>query len=73
MAGMLTPAHRLDLVRHFMLFKQIDGQTIITVYRYQQYRAVNCTVNHPGLVGAFEWLHLADSVEKVAHGFYGRK
>ncbi len=43
-AGMLAPAHLLDLIRHFMLFMQVGGQTIKTVCRYQQYRAVNRTV-----------------------------
>ena len=40
-AGLLTPAHLLDVVRHFMLAMQVGGQTIKTVCRYQQYRAVN--------------------------------
>ncbi|MGI9211117.1 MAG: type I restriction endonuclease subunit R [Methylococcaceae bacterium] len=40
-AGLLTPAHLLDVVQNFMLFMQADGQTIKTVCRYQQYRAVN--------------------------------
>ncbi len=42
-AGMLPPAHLLDLIQNFILFKQADdaGQTIKTVCRYQQYRAVN--------------------------------
>lgn len=40
-AGMLSPAHLLDVVQNFMLFMQIGGQTIKTVCRYQQYRAVN--------------------------------
>ncbi|WP_277373135.1 type I restriction endonuclease subunit R [Pseudomonas sp. AA-38] len=44
-AGMLTPAHLLDLIRHFMLFMQVGGQTIKTVGRYQQYRAVNRAVS----------------------------
>ncbi len=43
-AGMLAPAHLLDLIRHFMLFMQVGGQTIKTVCRYQQYRAVNHAV-----------------------------
>ncbi len=43
-AGMLAPGHLLDLIRHFMLFMQVGGQTIKTVCRYQQYRAVNRTV-----------------------------
>lgn len=40
-AGMLTPSHLLDVVKNFMLFMQAGGQTIKTVCRYQQYRAVN--------------------------------
>ncbi len=40
-AGMLSPAHLLDVVQNFMLFMQTGGQTIKTVCRYQQYRAVN--------------------------------
>ena len=40
-AGLLTPAHLLDVVQHFMLFMQAGGQTVKTVCRYQQYRAVN--------------------------------
>lgn len=44
-AGMLTPAHLLDLIRHFMLFMQVGGQTLKTVGRYQQYRAVNRAVS----------------------------
>ncbi len=40
-AGLLTPAHLLDVVQNFMLFMQVGGQTVKTVCRYQQYRAVN--------------------------------
>lgn len=40
-AGLLTPAHLLDVLQNFMLFMQVGGQTIKTVCRYQQYRAVN--------------------------------
>ncbi|MEK8078565.1 type I restriction endonuclease subunit R [Pseudomonas sp. XK-1] len=43
-AGLLAPAQLLDVVRHFMLFMQTGGQTIKTVCRYQQYRAVNRAV-----------------------------
>ena len=43
--GMLSPAHLLDLIRHFMLFMQVGGQTIKTVCRYQQYRAVNHAIS----------------------------
>ncbi|MEK7917036.1 type I restriction endonuclease subunit R [Burkholderia contaminans] len=39
--GLLTPAHLLDVLKNFMLFMQVGGQTIKTVCRYQQYRAVN--------------------------------
>lgn len=39
-AGMLRPAHLLDLVRHFTLFMQVEGWTIKVVARYQQFRAV---------------------------------
>lgn len=40
-AGMLRPAHLLDIVRNFMLFKQDSGRTIKVVARYQQFRAVH--------------------------------
>jgi type I restriction enzyme R subunit len=40
-AGLLKPAHLLDVLQNFMLFMQAGGQTIKTVCRYQQYRAVN--------------------------------
>jgi len=40
-AGMLRPAHLLDILRHFLLFMNSGGQTIKIVCRYQQYRAVN--------------------------------
>jgi len=39
-AGMLRPEHLLDLVRHFIAFKIVDGKTIKIVARYQQFRAV---------------------------------
>jgi type I restriction enzyme R subunit len=40
-AGLLTPSHLLDVVRNFMLFMQVGGQSIKAVCRYQQFRAVN--------------------------------
>ncbi len=40
-AGLLTPAHLLDVVKNFLLFMQVGGQTIKSVCRYQQFRAVN--------------------------------
>jgi type I restriction enzyme, R subunit len=39
-AGLLTPANLLDVVRHFTLFMTVDGQTVKSICRYQQYRAV---------------------------------
>ncbi len=39
-AGMLAPANLLDIVRHFMLFTEVNGRRIKIVARYQQYRAV---------------------------------
>jgi type I restriction enzyme R subunit len=44
-AGLLRPAHLLDVVRHFMLFMTADGQTVKSVCRYQQYRAVNRAIH----------------------------
>ena len=44
-AGLLRPAHLLDVVRHFMLFMSADGQTVKSVCRYQQYRAVNRAIH----------------------------
>lgn len=43
-AGLLAPAHLLDMVKNFLLFMQVGGQTIKSVCRYQQYRAVNRAV-----------------------------
>jgi type I restriction enzyme R subunit len=43
-AGLLAPAHLLDVVKNFLLFMQVGGQTIKSVCRYQQYRAVNRTI-----------------------------
>jgi type I restriction enzyme, R subunit len=40
-AGLLAPTHLLDVIQNFMLFMQADGQTVRSVCRYQQYRAVN--------------------------------
>ncbi|MEZ4310015.1 MAG: type I restriction endonuclease subunit R [Polyangiaceae bacterium] len=43
-AGMLRPAHLLDLVRHFTLFQQVSGRTVKVVARYQQFRAVHAAI-----------------------------
>ena len=40
-AGMLRPAHLLDLIRNFTVFQQADGKTRKVVARYQQFRAVH--------------------------------
>lgn len=44
-AGMLRPAHLLDLVRNFTTFQQEDGKTRKVVARYQQFRAVHKAVH----------------------------
>ena len=44
-AGMLRPAHLLDLIRNFTLFKQESGRTVKIVGRYQQFRAVHGAVH----------------------------
>jgi len=43
-AGMLSPANLLDIVRHFTLFMQFGQRTIKAVTRYQQYRGVHKAV-----------------------------
>jgi type I restriction enzyme R subunit len=43
-AGMLRPAHLLDLVHNFSVFQQVDGRTRKVVARYQQFRAVHKAV-----------------------------
>jgi type I restriction enzyme R subunit len=43
-AGMLRPAHLLDIVRHFTLFMEAGGRTVKAVCRYQQFRAVHAAI-----------------------------
>jgi type I restriction enzyme R subunit len=43
-AGLLRPAHLLDVIRHFTLYQQAEGRTIKVVCRYQQFRAVQVAV-----------------------------
>ena len=43
-AGMLRPAHLLDLIRNFTVFQQVDGKTRKVVARYQQFRAVHAAI-----------------------------
>ena len=44
-AGMLAPANLLDIVRHYMLFMDVEGAVVKTVCRYQQFRAVTRAVH----------------------------
>ncbi len=43
-AGVLRPAHLLDIVHNFSIFQQVDGKTRKVVARYQQFRAVHRAV-----------------------------
>lgn len=43
-AGVLRPAHLLDIIRNFSTFQQVDGKTRKVVARYQQFRAVHRAV-----------------------------
>lgn len=43
-AGMLRPAHLLDIIRHFIVFEVEGGKTIKKVARYQQFRAVHAAI-----------------------------
>lgn len=38
--GVLRPERLLDVLRHFVLFMQVEGRTVKIAPRYQQYRAV---------------------------------
>lgn len=44
-AGMLRPAHLLDIVRHFTVFGHSGQRTIKMVARYQQFRAVHESID----------------------------
>lgn len=43
-AGMLRPAHLIDLIRNFTVYQQVDGKTRKVVAHYQQFRAVHKAV-----------------------------
>ncbi|MFP2904761.1 type I restriction endonuclease subunit R [Pyxidicoccus sp. 3LFB2] len=43
-AGMLRPAHLLDIIRHFTIYQEVSGRTVKVVCRYQQFRAVQSTI-----------------------------
>ena len=44
-AGLLRPAHLLDVARNSSTFQQVDGKTRKVVARYQQFRAVHKAVD----------------------------
>jgi type I restriction enzyme R subunit len=44
-AGMLRPAHLLDLIRNFTVFQQTDGKTRKVAAHYQQFRAIHNAVS----------------------------
>ncbi|WP_437620623.1 type I restriction endonuclease subunit R [Sorangium sp. So ce1151] len=44
-AGMLRPAHLLDIIRHFTLYQEVSGRTVKVVCRYQQFRAVHGAID----------------------------
>jgi len=44
-AGMLRPAHLLDIIRYFTLYQPVSGKTVKIVCRYQQFRAVQLAVD----------------------------
>lgn len=43
-AGMLRPAHLIDLLQNFTLFQQTSSRTVKIVARYQQFRAVHAAI-----------------------------
>jgi type I restriction enzyme R subunit len=43
-AGLLRPAHLLDVVHNFTVYQQVEGRTRKVVARYQQFRAVHAAV-----------------------------
>jgi len=43
-AGVLRPAHLLDIVRNFTLHMPMEGRTVKIIGRYQQYRAVQRSI-----------------------------
>lgn len=43
-AGLFTPAHLLDVMRHFTTYQVVSGRTVKIACRYQQFRAVQAAV-----------------------------
>lgn len=44
-AGMLRPAHLLDITRNFVLYQESGSRTVKIVARYQQFRAVQAAIH----------------------------
>jgi type I restriction enzyme R subunit len=62
-AGMLRPAHLLDLIRNFTVFEQADGKTRKVVARYQQFRAI-----HKAITKLSEGRTLAQGADRDERG-----
>lgn len=43
--GVLSPQNLLDIIQNFIVFEAVDGKFIKKIPRYQQYRAVNKTID----------------------------
>lgn len=62
-AGMLRPAHLLDMIRNFTVFQQVDGKTRKVVSRYQQFRSI-----HKAVVGLEEGRTKSQGAERDERG-----
>ncbi|MBI3245315.1 MAG: type I restriction endonuclease subunit R [Deltaproteobacteria bacterium] len=62
-AGMLRPAHLLDLMRNFTVFQQADGKMRKVVAHYQQFRAI-----HKAVVRLLEGRTRARNLERDERG-----
>lgn len=72
-AGMLWPAHLLDIVRHFTVFDDSEGRLIKKVARYQQFRAVHRAIARlHGRQGGVIW-HTQGSGKSLSMVFLVRK
>ncbi|HRX71842.1 MAG TPA: HsdR family type I site-specific deoxyribonuclease [Candidatus Competibacteraceae bacterium] len=77
-AGMLRPAHLLDLIRNFTVFQPVDGKTRKVVARYQQFRAVHRAIarlqagGSPDQRGGVIW-HTQGSGKSLSMVFLVRK
>ena len=72
-AGMLRPAHLLDIVRHFTVFDDAEGKLVKKVARYQQFRAVYKAIARlQGHEGGVIW-HTQGSGKSLSMVFLVRK